>query len=59
MDENYKVKVNKNFRSICLLYLTFSICGGLYSVNIQNFLLDLPGTTPFGIGLAVAISLIV
>ena len=59
MDENYKVKVKKNFRAICLLHLTFYINGGLYSVNIQNFLLDLPGTTPFGIGLAASIGLIV
>ena len=57
MDENYNVKVKKNFRSICLLHLTFHINIGLYSVNIQNFLLDLPGTTPFGIGLAASIGL--
>lgn len=59
MDENYKVKVKKNFRSICLLHLTFHINIGLYSVNIQSFLLDLPGMTPFGIGLAASIGLIV
>ncbi len=59
MDNNYKVKVKKNFHSICILYLTFNICGNLYGVNIENFLFDLPGSTLFNLGLAVAISLIV
>ncbi|MFX1337308.1 MAG: MFS transporter [Promethearchaeota archaeon] len=59
MDDSYKVKVKKNFHSICILYLTFNICGNLYGVNIKNFLLDLSGATPFRLGLAVAISLIV
>jgi len=59
MEENYEVKVKKNFRSICLLHLTFYISVGLYGVNIENLLLDLPGTTPFGIGLAAAIGLTV
>ena len=59
MDENYRVKLKKNFRSICLLHLAFHINIGLYSVNIQNLLLYLPGTTPFGIGLAASIGLFV
>ncbi len=59
MDENYEVKVKKNLRSICLLHLAFYVNIGFYAVNLGNFLVDLPGTTRFGLGVNSAVGMTV
>ncbi len=58
MDETYNQKVKRNFHAIVLLHLTFYTCIGFFAVNLKNFLVDLPGTTPMGIGLLTMTGLI-
>ncbi len=54
MDENFEIEREKNFQSMMWLYFMIFFFAGILPVNIGNLLLNLPGTTPFGLGVLVA-----
>ncbi len=54
MDENFEIEREKNFQSLWWLYFMIFFFTGILPVNIGNLLLNLPGTTPFGLGVLVA-----
>ncbi len=45
------------FKSIWILYFILYFCIGILPVNIDNLVLDLPGTTEFGIGMVIVIQM--
>ena len=45
------------FKSILLLYFMLYFCIGILPVNINNLVMDLSGTTEFGIGIIIVIQL--
>ncbi|MFX0137815.1 MAG: MFS transporter [Candidatus Hodarchaeota archaeon] len=59
MDEIYKIKRKKTFRSFFFLYFMMFFFAGIMPVNIDNLLIHLPKTTKFGVGAVIASTLIV
>lgn len=59
MDEDYRFKRKKTFRSLFFLYFMVYFCSGILPVNIDNLLISLPGATTLGIGITVASTLII
>jgi len=59
MDNSYQLKRKKTFLSVFLLYFTIYFCLGTLPVNIDNLLIFLPNTTKLGIGIVIAMNLIV
>lgn len=54
MEVNFDRKKEKTFHSFCRIYFMIFFCGGILPVNIDNILLNLPGTTTWGMGIAIA-----
>ena len=59
MAEDFNLKRDKTFRSIYNLYFMLYFFVGILPVNIDNLLINLPGTTKFGIGIVIASSLVI
>ena len=58
MDEVYRFKRKKTFRSLFLLYFMVFFYTGILPVNIDSLLISLAGATTLGIGITVASTLI-
>ncbi len=54
MGDDYKIKRDKTFNNFLIFHYVMYFCLGIMPVNIDNFLLYIPGTTAFGIGIIVA-----
>ncbi len=59
MEENYDAKRKKTLNSMWRMYFMVYFCVGIFPVNINNLLLYLPGTTKFGLGVVIALFLVV
>lgn len=59
MDTNYTSRISWNFWAIVLLHFSLYICIGVYPVNIENLMADLPGTTASGISFITITALVI
>lgn len=57
MESNSEINKSWTFKSIWILYFMLFFCIGILPVNIDNLVVDLPGTTEFGIGMIIVIQL--
>ncbi|MFX1337619.1 MAG: MFS transporter [Promethearchaeota archaeon] len=54
MNVNYDLQREKTFKSLWFLIFMIYFCYGILPVNIDNLLINLPGTTKLGIGICAA-----
>ena len=54
MNAEYKLQREKTFNSLWYLIFMIYFCYGIMPVNIDNLLINLPGTTKLGIGICAA-----
>ena len=58
-DKDHVMQRKRTYNSLWRLYFMYYFIGGFIPVNIENLLVNLPGTTNFGIGVVVASSLLI